>query len=269
MQITVHAPTVLVVGNELHRAALRESELRAELSPYWRVSVVDVTGSTQADLAESVHSNSAIDGEVLIANYQSAGRGRLDREFIAAPSSALLFSLYKKVKRPRAEWNFLALLTALSITEALTSIDAKQEIKLKWPNDILLNEKKIAGLLSQATEDGVIIGVGLNVSMQDDELPVQTATSLILEGFREVDRNKIAKKILQVFEKYFSLWENQGSAPFISDYEKICSSLHEKIQIILPDGESMNAVATGISPQGELVLSDGTLINSADILHLR
>ena len=257
------------MGNELHRAALRESELRAELSPYWRVSVVDVTGSTQADLAESVHSNSAIDGEVLIANYQSAGRGRLDREFIAAPSSALLFSLYKKVKRPRAEWNFLALLTALSITEALTSIDANQEIKVKWPNDILLNEKKIAGLLSQATEYGVIIGVGLNVSMQDHELPVQTATSLILEGFKEVDRNKIAKKILQVFEKHFSLWASQGSAPFISDYEKICSSLHEKIQIILPDGESMKAVATGISPLGELVLSDGTLINSADILHLR
>ena len=231
--------------------------------------MVDVTGSTQADLAESVHSNSAIDGEVLIANYQSAGRGRLDREFIAAPSSALLFSLYKKVKRPRAEWNFLALLTALSITEALTSIDANQEIKVKWPNDILLNEKKIAGLLSQATDDGVIIGVGLNVYMQDHELPVQTATSLILEGFKEVDRNKIAKKILQVFEKHFSLWASHGSAPFISDYEKICSSLHEKIQIILPDGESMKAVATGISPLGELVLSDGTLINSADILHLR
>jgi BirA family biotin operon repressor/biotin-[acetyl-CoA-carboxylase] ligase len=105
--------------------------------------------------------------------------------------------------------------------------------------------------------------------MQDDELPVQTATSLILEGFKEVDRNKIAKKILQVFEKHFSLWESQGSAPFISDYEKICSSLHEKIQITLPDGESMKAVATGISPLGELVLSDGTLINSADILHLR
>ena len=166
----------------MHRAALRESELRAELSPYWRVSVVDVTGSTQTDLAESVNSNSANDGEVLIANYQSAGRGRLDREFIAPPSSALLFSMYKKVQRPRAEWNFLALLAALSIAEALTSIDSNQAIKVKWPNDILLNEKKIAGLLSQATDDGVIIGVGLNVSMQEDELPVQTATSLLLEG---------------------------------------------------------------------------------------
>jgi len=253
----------------LHRAALRESELHAELLPYWRVSVVDVTGSTQTDLAESVHSNSANDGEVLIANFQSAGRGRLDREFVAAPSSAILFSLYKKVKRPRAEWNFLALLTALSIAEALTSIDANQEIKVKWPNDILLNEKKIAGLLSQATDNGVIIGVGLNVSMREDELPVDTATSLILEGFSEVDRNVIIKKILQVFEKHFMLWEIQGSAPFISAYEKICSSLQQKIQIILPNEDSKEAEATGISPLGELLLRDGSLVNSADILHLR
>ena len=257
------------MGNELHRAALRESELRAELSPYWRVSVVDVTGSTQTDLAASVHSNTANDGEVLFANYQSAGRGRLGREFIAAPSSALLFSLYKKVKRPRAEWNFLALLASLSISEALTHIDASQETKVKWPNDILLNEKKIAGLLSQATADGVIIGVGLNVSMRDDELPVQTASSLLLEGFTEVDRTKIAKRILQVFEKNFSLWEMQGSAPFILSYERLCSSLHQQIQIILPSGDSKAAVATGISSLGELLLSDGTLVNSADIVHLR
>ena len=119
------------MGIEMLRAALDKSLINSLVTQYWRVSVVDVTGSTQTDLAESVHSNSAIDGEVLIANYQSAGRGRMDREFIAAPSSALLFSLYKKVKRPRAEWNFLAILTALSIAEALTSIDANQVIKVK------------------------------------------------------------------------------------------------------------------------------------------
>jgi hypothetical protein len=118
MQITVHAPTVLVVDNELHRAALRESELRAELSPYWRVSVVDVTGSTQADLAESVHSNSAIDGEVLIANYQSAGRGRLDREFIAAPLwplfrhkpwQKILKDTWAKLEKGDYDWAHLAM----------------------------------------------------------------------------------------------------------------------------------------------------------------
>jgi BirA family biotin operon repressor/biotin-[acetyl-CoA-carboxylase] ligase len=257
------------VGNELHRAALRESELHAELSPYWRVSVVDVTGSTQIDLAASIRESTAHDGDVLIANYQSAGRGRLDREFIAAPSSALLFSFYKKVARPRDEWNFIALLTALSIVEALSVIDSRVKTSVKWPNDILVNEKKLAGLLCEATPEGVIVGVGLNVSMRTDELPVENATSLMLEDFLEVDRNVILKKILRVFEKNFSEWLKHGSAPFISIYEESCTSLHRQVQIISSTGESRQGIPTGISPLGELLLDDGTVVNSADILHLR
>lgn len=269
MQITVHTPTVLAVGNELHRAALRESELQAELSPYWRVSVVDITGSTQSDLAESIRMNSAKDGDVLIANYQSAGKGRLDREFIAAPSSALLFSLYKKVARPREEWNFLALLTALSITEALRDLDHTNDFKVKWPNDVLVKEKKIAGLLCQAVEDGVIVGIGLNVSMQFEELPVESATSLLLENSAELDRNIIVKNILQNFQGKYALWNLHGSSQFISDYEKVCSSLNRQIQITTPNLESKQAMATGVTQLGELILEDGSHVNSADIVHLR
>jgi len=257
------------VGNELHRAALRESELHAELSPYWRVSVVDVTGSTQLDLAESIRANTAVDGEVFVANYQSAGKGRLDREFIAPPSSALLFSLYKRVERPRDEWNFIALLTSLSLVEALFELDQRVNLRIKWPNDILIDEKKIAGLLCQADTDGVIIGVGLNVFMQADELPVETATSLYLQEFSELDRNIILKSILKSFKDNFQIWGQQGSAPFIAKYEDLCSSLNRDIQIIWPSGDTKNALATGISTLGELILGDGTLVNSADILHLR
>jgi len=257
------------VGNELHRAALNESELHAELSPYWRVSVVDVTGSTQVDLAQSIHSKSAVDGDVFVANYQSAGKGRLDREFIAPPSSALLFSLYKRVERPRDEWNFIALLTALSISEALADLDSEVNLRIKWPNDVLINEKKIAGLLCQGVSDGIIVGVGLNVYMQEDELPVINATSLYLEKFSELDRNVILKKTLRVFEEYFQIWCKQGSAPFIGKFEALCSSLNREIEIIWPTGESKTAVATGISLLGELILIDGVLVNSADVLHLR
>ena len=257
------------MGNELHRVALRESELNAQLSPYWRVSVVDVTGSTQLDLAESIRANTAIDGDVLIANYQSSGRGRLDREFIASPASALLFSFYKKISRPRQEWNFIALLAALTISEALGELDNRININVKWPNDILINEKKTAGLLCQAVDDGVIVGIGLNVSMRSDELPVPTATSLLLEEFAELDRNVIVSKILQVFEKNFLRWSDLGSTPFISSYENVCSSLNRQIQIIAPSGESKDAIATGISSLGELILSDKSLVNSADVLHLR
>lgn len=257
------------MGNESHRAVLRESELHAELSPYWRVSVVDVTGSTQIDLAEQIRAKTAIDGDVLIANYQSAGKGRLDREFNAAPSSALLFSFYKKITRSREEWNFLALLVAITLKEALETLDSKAKIDVKWPNDLLINEKKIAGLLCQVVDEGVIVGVGLNVAMHRDELPVNTATSLLLEDFYELDRNIIAKNFLQVFEEKFYLWNSIGSAAFIAEYESACTSLRRKIQITKPNQPPIHAIAIGVSPLGELILEDGSLVNSADIIHLR
>ncbi|CAB4808860.1 unannotated protein [freshwater metagenome] len=171
--------------------------------------------------------------------------------------------------RPRDEWNFIALLTALSISEALVGLNNKVNLSIKWPNDILINEKKIAGLLCQADNDGVIVGVGLNVDMSKDELPVVTASSLYLENFLQLDRNEILKRILKAFEENFQKWSTHGSAPFVSKYEDLCSSLHRDIQIIWPAGDPTAAVATGISPLGELILNDGTLVNSADVLHLR
>jgi BirA family biotin operon repressor/biotin-[acetyl-CoA-carboxylase] ligase len=161
------------------------------------------------------------------------------------------------------------LLAALSIRDALQDLDQKLDITVKWPNDILVKEKKVAGLLSQATEDGVIIGVGLNVAMNIEELPVESATSLFLEDFTELDRNIIVKKILQVFQDKYSLWNLQGSAPFIAEYEIACSSLHRQIQIILPSHASKDAVAIGVTPLGELILQDSSLVNSADLIHLR
>lgn len=257
------------MGNELHRAALRESELNAELSPYWRVSVVDVTGSTQIDLANKVRNHSAIDGEVLIANYQSAGQGRLDRDFLAPPSTALLFSLYKKIERPRNEWTFLPLLAALSLKKTLYDLDSNVYIEVKWPNDILIHEKKVAGLLSQATDDGVILGIGLNVSMYSDELPVPTATSLLIEKFLVLDRNEIILEFLKNFNKDLEHWNKEGSSAFITSYENVCSSLRREIEVILPNNKSQRAIAIGISPSGELILNDGAHVNSADIIHLR
>jgi BirA family biotin operon repressor/biotin-[acetyl-CoA-carboxylase] ligase len=143
------------------------------------------------------------------------------------------------------------------------------QLNVKWPNDILINEKKIAGILCQVVDNGVIVGVGLNVSMHQEELPVASATSLLLENYSELDRSEILKRILQNFEKNFQIWLKQGSAPFISSYQELCSSLNQEIQIISPTGESKAAIATGISALGELILSDGVLVNSGDVLHLR
>ena len=185
---------------------LMELKLSSEFAS--RIEYLPVTGSTNSDLLSFAVNNPELwtDFSVLLTENQNSGRGRLDREFIAAPSSALLFSLYKKVTRPRVEWNFIALLAALSITDALAEFDSHVQLNVKWPNDILINEKKIAGILCQVVDNGVIVGVGLNVSMHQEELPVASATSLLLENYSELDRSEILKRILQNFEKNFQIF---------------------------------------------------------------
>lgn len=254
------------MGNELHRAALRESELHAELLPYWRVSVVDVTTSTQYDLA---HKENLNNGDVIVAEFQSAGRGRLDRTFSAPESSALLFSLFVETFRTKDDWGWVPLLAVQSLRTALAELDPRVDITLKWPNDLLVGDLKVAGLLCEAHGNGIIVGVGLNVAMTEYELPVPTATSLMLEGFAELDRNKILSHFLKHFRRDFNIWQEKGSAPFIDDYRRHSSTIGREVRAQMPSGEAIESRALDISPEGALLLEHSVFVTAGDVIHLR
>ena len=142
MQIWAHGSTVLGVGTSAPRAPLAKSQIASLISQYWRVNVLEQTGSTQNDLIQLISQGLAGNGEVIASEFQSAGRGRLDRNFIAPTSSALLFSLYIEPKRDRADWGFLSLLAALTLHSVIAP-NLERDILLKWPNDILIEEKKL------------------------------------------------------------------------------------------------------------------------------
>ena len=131
------------MGIEMLRGPLDKSLINSLVTQYWRVSVVDVTASTQTDLAALARSGKAKPGDVIAANYQSAGRGRLSRTFEAPKNSALLFSLYIEPKREKEDWGWIALIAGASVAQAFDEVKAT----VKWPNDILVNEKKISGLI--------------------------------------------------------------------------------------------------------------------------
>ena len=158
--------------------------------------MVEVTGSTQDDLTQLVADKKAKSGEVITTEYQSAGRGRLDRKFDAPASSALMFSFYVEPLRDKSDWSFLPLLTGLSAIFSLTTLDPEFSPTLKWPNDILIGDGKVGGIIAQTSGDGVVIGVGINVGMSQEELPVVTATSLALHNFSTLDRNLILSTFL-------------------------------------------------------------------------
>lgn len=249
------------------RTPLDEAEINSRVTPYWRVSVVELTGSTQNDLLQLVESNNALDGQVIATEFQSDGRGRLDRTFEAPAQSALLFSFYIKPRNQRSEWGFIPLIAGLSLVRAITTIDTVMNVSLKWPNDLIINEKKCAGIIAQTTNEGIVIGIGLNVSMTPNELPVSTATSLAIEGSTITDRDLLLSHLLNTFAELFEAWE-EGSE-LLDEYASASSTIGKKVRIELPGGENLEATVARISHTGELVLDDGRHVSAGDVIHLR
>ena len=231
---------------------------------YWQVSVVDEIDSTQTYLK----SKSAKHGEVIAAEFQSAGRGRLDRIFEANKSRSLLFSLYIEPKRNRDDWGWIPLLAGLAISNVLNR--EVNVFKTKWPNDLLAinspSDGKVAGILSETSGNGVVVGIGINVGMSEGELPVPTATSLRLVGGNQLDRNNLLANILIEFADLFKRWE---SGEDLSDeYERSSSTIGRSVQVNSLSNENKTGLATGIGPKGELVLDGDQYIYSGDVIHL-
>ena len=229
--------------------------------------MVEVTGSTQDDLYQLASSGSALPKTILASEYQSSGRGRLDRTFEAAPHSALTFSIYIEPKVEKEEWSFLTLLAGLSVHEALHTLDPQVTVGVKWPNDLLIGDKKFVGMIAQATDKGVVLGIGINVGMTKEELPVENATSLAIEDFAELDRNVILAAIINHFEINLEMWENDQS--FLAQYRSASVTLGKQVEVSLPGGEKLSSRAVDISNAGGLMLEDGSEVTVGDVVHLR
>jgi BirA family biotin operon repressor/biotin-[acetyl-CoA-carboxylase] ligase len=253
------------MGIDAPRAPLDQSRITSALSRYWRVSVVDLTASTQDDLTNKITAGDGKSGDVIVANYQSAGRGRLDRSFLAPPSTALLFSIYLNPARSHDDWGFIPLLIGFSIADTLRKISAN--ISIKWPNDLLINEMKVGGIISTAVGQGVIVGIGINVSTTTSELPVEGATSLALAGVTKLDRNFLLPLLLNAFEMDFTEWD-QGES-FLEKYSLLSGTQGREVTIVGPSESTIRSRALSFDEQGRLHLEDGQIVTVGDVVHLR
>lgn len=254
------------------RAPLDQSAITSELSQYWRVSVVDLTTSTQDEIAKKISNSPVINPEniieVVVAEFQSNGRGRLDRTFDAPTSSALLFSFAVRPKRNQSDWGFLPLLTGMCVARALNSfIEGQTPVTLKWPNDLLVDGKKLGGIIAEVRGEAVIIGVGINVEMSVEELPAAGATSLLIVGCSNLNRNQILTKILFEIEAGLTSWD--GGEIFVDRYREVSSTLGNQVRAQLPGGKVLESRAIDIDPSGALILESGERITVGDVIHLR
>ena len=231
-------------------------------SPYWRVSVIEETSSTQTLLRES----NPTPGSVIATEFQSAGRGRLDRTFDAPKSSALLFSFYIEPKLEKDKFGFISLIAGLATAKSISELTKNNKFECKWPNDLLFDGKKVAGLLAEVYGDGIIVGIGINVSTLQAQLPVPTATSIFLATGQIVNRNNLLTKLLENFEGLLKAYE--AGEDLTSAYVSKCGTIGREVLATLPGGTEVRGIAIAIDSSGGLILDSGAIITVGDLIHL-
>ncbi|WP_405449674.1 biotin--[acetyl-CoA-carboxylase] ligase [Streptomyces achromogenes] len=265
----------------LNAAALRRGLVR-DGGLYRDIEVVPRTGSTNSDLVARAAAGSVEEGAVLVAEEQTAARGRLDRRWSAPPRSGLFFSVLLRPREvPVARWGWLPLLTGVAVATGLARA-AGVDTALKWPNDLLVTvggeERKAGGILAErAGDDGVVIGVGINVSLRADELPVPQAGSLALAGAAGTDRDPLLRAVLRGLEDWYGRWRAAGGDPSAcglqETYTAGCATLGRTVRAELPGERSVVGEAVALDGDGRLVIATGDgvqePVGAGDIVHLR
>lgn len=223
-------------------------ELPHGFGPLHRVTE---TGSTNADLLAA----GGPTGEILVTDHQTAGRGRYTRRWEEPPGSSLLFSVRLRPLAPRSGWAWLSPLTGLALAEAAGR--RVQGVTLKWPNDVLVEGRKIAGILVEAAGDAVVIGVGCNIAQTEEQLPVPNATSLALAGATDLDRDRLLGDLLAGLARRFAALEAAAgdavAAGLHAEYVAACATVGTEVSVALGE-ETVTGRATGVSPVGGLLV---------------
>ncbi len=246
------------------------------------VTVVASTGSTNADLADGVRAGDE-PGRVLIADVQTAGRGRHLRPWSAPAGTQLSLSVTVAVPAsaaPRAGW--LSLVTGVAAAAAVREVTGLSA-GLKWPNDVLLDAApgrrggKTAGILSElATAPGgglvAVIGTGLNTTLTAEDVPVETATSLQLAGASDPDRTALAIAYLRRLDTGLAAWSNDPAAARAA-YLAACVTVGQEVAVSLPADEVLRGRAVDVDAEGRIVVEDASgtrhVLSAGDVTHLR
>ena len=248
----------------MKRPALDQQEISQRLGDsYWRVSVHDPVTSTQLLLRKS----NPVPGAVIVAEYQSQGRGRLGRSFDSISGSGLLFSAYVRPSLEDSKWGLLPLLVGTTIAQVLNKLTNSNHYLTKWPNDVVAAGGKVCGVLCEYSDNGVLVGVGVNVTTEVAELPVPTASSIILASGMELDRNELLISLLAALSVNMAAWE--AGADILTDYLLLSSTINQEVEVTLPGSRILRSEAIGISPDGGLILASGETVTVGDVLHVR
>jgi BirA family biotin operon repressor/biotin-[acetyl-CoA-carboxylase] ligase len=270
----------LVMPLEPLRAPLDTQLLRGLVvgpgSPWRRLDVVPETGSTNADLVSRAMAGEEIDGAVLIAEHQTGGRGRNGRRWSAVPGAQVLFSVGVAAHAvPTDAWGWLPLAAGVAVADAVSAVSGI-DARLKWPNDVLADGGKLAGILAEAvpTRARIVLGIGVNVTLRSTELPDVEIASLLELGVEAPDRDRLLRQLLNDLGGRVAEWRQTGavSPKLIADYRARSATIGSRVCATLPGDRRIVGLARDVDDQGRLVIEvDGqpVAISAGDIEHLR
>jgi BirA family biotin operon repressor/biotin-[acetyl-CoA-carboxylase] ligase len=258
---------------DLERPPLRVDTLtRALVHPgsMWRaVRVLDEAESTNAVLAAEA---AEPEGLVVVAEHQTAGRGRLDRTWVSPPRAGLTFSVLLKPARRPQRWGWLPLLTGLAVAEAMAQV-TELDVAVKWPNDILVRDRKTGGVLVERHGAAAVVGVGVNVTTRMHELPDHRAISLQLAGAVVTDRETLLRAMLRAIEARYTSWcASDDTTDVHAAYVARCATLGRQVEVELPDGANLRGRAERVDEDGHLMVAAGDAehaLSAGDVVHVR
>jgi BirA family transcriptional regulator, biotin operon repressor / biotin---[acetyl-CoA-carboxylase] ligase len=271
------------VWADLERPPLSEAALRRALvapaGPYAALEVTATAPSTNTALVDLAQ-RGAPDRTVLITEDQRTGRGRAGRSWTAPARSGLTVSvLLRPTDVPQSRWSWLPLLAGVALCKTVSTV-AELPAVLKWPNDLLLGaqQRKVAGILAELVpgQSAVVIGIGLNVTLRPDELPVPTATSLAIEKAACTDRDQLLRALLLALDTEVQGWCHHKGDPVSSGlreaYRTRCITLGQQIRVDLPDQPALTGVGDDVDTEGRLVVRCGSqrrTLSVGDVTHVR
>ncbi|MDO5512143.1 biotin--[acetyl-CoA-carboxylase] ligase [Corynebacterium sp.] len=249
------------------------TSLASRLPQYAAVRRVDSTGSTNADLLADT---TAPAYTALVAGEQSAGRGRLGRPWASPPGTQSIMSVLLRPSSAELDrLGTIPLAAGLAVLDAVRVVSGAAEgPELKWPNDVLWEGRKLCGILAEAAgfpeDPRVVVGLGVNVSLTREQLPVPHATSLALEGV-SVSAEEMTVEVLAALHRRLQQW-SRGDRSLMDDYRAECITIGKAVRVETATGDLLGEV-TDVAPDGRIDLltrdSERHLIAAGDVTHLR
>ena len=251
-------------------------ESRAPRPLAWLVRSVAETGSTNADVLAAARAGEG-EGLVLCADHQTAGRGRLGRTWVAPPGASILCSILLRPPLPAGQVHLVTTAVALAAADACDQV-AGVAPRLKWPNDLLVGERKVAGLLAESVVidgrvDAVVVGIGLNVEWPHD-LPADLAeiATALNHHAPAVARAEVLDAMLEGLAVRYQALCDEGPSALLVEAGRRSATVGQTVRVELA-GRTIEGVATALTPEGQLVVApaDGPpqVVVAGDVVHLR